>query len=69
MIAWGNVSIASPHASAPPWASRTCQRKPVSIALSLCRKLPSALATSAVRGRSVNCRKKSKLLWLPLCFS
>lgn len=51
MIASGSASIASPQASAPPFASRTCHRNPVSTSLSRCRKLPSALATNAVRAR------------------
>ena len=52
MTASGEAVSASAHALAPPSASRTCQRSPVRISLSLCRKLQSALAMSAVRGRT-----------------
>ena len=51
----GCAASASAHASAPPSASRTCQRRPVRICVSRWRKLRSALATSAVRGRMRGC--------------
>ena len=51
MTASGCADSASAQAWAPPSASRTCQRRPVRVSESRWRKLRSALATSAVRGR------------------
>ena len=69
MIASGEAVSASAHAFAPPSASRTYQRKLVRISLSLCRKLRSALAIKAVRGRIRILMGKAEAVQLCIEFS